>query len=395
MFHPLRCAIALWGLAGQAALISVSSGSVPAGTNFQVAVQFSGEGSQVSGLQFDLEFSPGLVVSPVPGPAGDAAAKVLSTVDLSPSKRRCLLVGLNQSTIFDGILLFVNVAVPAGAGKTQYTLHVSNSVATDLLGNEVALSAVDGAVTIEQVEPIITSVVNTATFLPGIVDGSWVAILGTGLSSTTRTWTLDEIVNGQLPLSLDGVSVTVGGLPAAISYISPTQLNVQVPITGRTGPVDVKVTNVPVGSAVVSGSLQRTAPELYVFPQADGKYVAALIARHDGGVDYLGPIGLFGGDPVSRPVNPGESLELYATGLGRTKPAVPAGRLFSGAAGLTDPITVTIGGMRAPVAFAGISAAGLYQINVTVPDLPQGDHQVVVEVNGIVSQQGVFVAVGP
>jgi uncharacterized protein (TIGR03437 family) len=45
-------------------------------------------------------------------------------------------------------------------------------------------------------------------------------------------------------------------------------------------------------------------------------------------------------------------------------------------------VVVRIGGIQAKVAYAGLVSFGLYQVNLTVPDLPDGDHAVEVEVNG-------------
>jgi uncharacterized protein (TIGR03437 family) len=242
--------------------------------------------------------------------------------------------------------------------------------------------------------PAILAVVNGASFLPGIADGSWVSIVGTNLSATARPWQGGEIIGGKLPTSLDGVSVTIDGLPAALSYISPVQLNAQAPITGKTGPLNVVVSNSTATSSPVTADVRRDAPGLFVFTPGGGKYPAALIARSDGGVDYLGPAGLFGSALTTRPARPGEILQLYATGLGPTNPPVEAGQVFSGGAWTVDSVTAAIGGVNAPVTFAGLVGAGLYQINVTVPDLSPGDQPVVVKANGASSQAGVFVAVG-
>lgn len=240
----------------------------------------------------------------------------------------------------------------------------------------------------------IASLVNGASFQPGIVDGSWISITGSNLSTTTRLWRPDDIVDGKLPTSLDGVSVTVDGLPAAVEYVSPTQLNVQAPMTGKTGPVNVVVSNSLGVSAPASTTVSRNLPGLFVFPPANGKYAAAVIARSDGGMDYAGPDRLFGSELTTRPVIPGETLELYATGLGPTDPSVPAGQVFAGAAPLIDPVTVTIGGQPAAVGFCGLAGVGLYQLNVTVPALPRGDQEIVVTVDGVSSQPGVYAAVG-
>ena len=88
--------------------------------------------------------------------------------------------------------------------------------------------------------PAITSVVNAAGFQPGFVANSWVTIQGTNLAPQTDDWS-HSIVNGALPTSLDGVSVTMGGKAAYIYYISPGQLNVLAPDVPA-GPVTVTVT---------------------------------------------------------------------------------------------------------------------------------------------------------
>ena len=78
--------------------------------------------------------------------------------------------------------------------------------------------------------PAISSsgIVNGASFQPGIVANSWATILGTNLAAITDTWA-NAIVNGNLPTSLDGVTVTIGGKPAYLNYVSATQINLVVP----------------------------------------------------------------------------------------------------------------------------------------------------------------------
>ena len=84
-------------------------------------------------------------------------------------------------------------------------------------------------------------VVNGASFAQGIEPGSWVTIQGQNLSSTTRAWTGADFANGT-PTSLDGVSVSIGGQPAYVYYISPTQVNVIAPDV-TSGSATVTVTN--------------------------------------------------------------------------------------------------------------------------------------------------------
>ncbi len=116
--------------------------------------------------------------------------------------------------------------------------------------------------------PVITSVLNAASFQPGIEAGSWVMIRGTNLANTSpgRTWRSDEIVNGKLPTSLDGVSVTINGKPAFVEYISPTQINVQAPSDTAVGTVDVVVTNNGAASVAATAQLQTVAPAFFEYP---------------------------------------------------------------------------------------------------------------------------------
>ena len=116
--------------------------------------------------------------------------------------------------------------------------------------------------------PVITSVLNAASFQPGIEAGSWVMIRGTNLANTSpgRTWRTEEIVNGKLPTSLDGVSVTINGKPAFVEYISPTQINVQAPSDTAVGTVDVVVTNNGAASAPAAAQLQALAPAFFQYP---------------------------------------------------------------------------------------------------------------------------------
>src|SRR5262249_353078 len=81
------------------------------------------------------------------------------------------------------------------------------------------------------------SVTTAASFQPGIVPNSWVAIKGSNLATTTNTWD-KAIVNGQLPTELEGVKVTIGGKPAYVYFVSPNQVNVVAPDVG-TGSMSV------------------------------------------------------------------------------------------------------------------------------------------------------------
>jgi uncharacterized protein (TIGR03437 family) len=249
-------------------------------------------------------------------------------------------------------------------------------------------------VTVTRTEPVVSAVVNGASFLPGVQAGSWASVLGTGLASNSRIWNPQtEIINGKLPTSLDGVSVTINGKAAVVYYISQSQLNVLPGNDSAVGPVEVKVTAGGSTSNPTTSQLQKYSPAFFMYDPQDRKYIAAQIARSDGGVDLLGPAGLLGSAATTRPAKPGEVVILYDTGFGPTNPPVPSGEVFNGAAPTADSVVVTIGGVDAKVQFAGISGAGLYQLNVVVPNLGDGDQKVVATVGGLNSQDKAFIAV--
>ena len=121
-------------------------------------------------------------------------------------------------------------------------------------------------------------VVNGASLASGIAAGSWVAIFGQNLAAGTRALTSDDLVNGNMPTSLGGVSVNVNSQAAFLYYLSPTQINLLAPADSNTGAVAVTVTNSGGTSAAVSATLLAVAPALF----ASSGNVAAV--RADGTV---------------------------------------------------------------------------------------------------------------
>jgi uncharacterized protein (TIGR03437 family) len=233
----------------------------------------------------------------------------------------------------------------------------------------------------------ITGISNNASGASVIQSGSWVSIYGSNLSATTRTWQASDFQGINLPTTLDGVTVTINGKPAAIYYISPVQLNVQAPSDTAVGTVQAEVTSA-YGSATAAATLGQYAPGFYAF---QNKYAAAVHA--DGA--YVAPAGYFGSTVASRPAQPGEVLLLFGTGFGPTSPSVPAGQIVGGAAPLANPsqLQMRIAGAVASVQFAGIVAAGEYQFNVVVPAAPDGDQVIIATIGGSSTQSGLFLPV--
>jgi uncharacterized protein (TIGR03437 family) len=183
-----------------------------------------------------------------------------------------------------------------------------------------------------------------------------------------------DISNNLLPASVDGVTVTVNGQPAFITYVSPVQINLVTP-TGlpTSGTVTVVVSNNTLTSATVNVSPQFIAPSLFL----QGAYAAALHANNT----VVGPTTLVPNN--STPATPGETIVLFGTGFGATTPAAVSGAVVTTPAPMTVPPAILFGNVAGKVVFSGLIATGVYQINVVVPaGLPDGDVPVVASTGG-------------
>lgn len=228
--------------------------------------------------------------------------------------------------------------------------------------------------------PVIQGVVNGANYQPAFASATWVTITGTNLSATTNSWS--DFTDGNLPTILDGVTVTINRQPAYVYFVSPNQINVLVPDDPTTGMVPVQVTNSQGSSNSFAVNKKTFDPALFSYSQFGGFYAAIQDALT---YQLVAPPGTFGKMVTTLQAASGESLTLYATGLGPVTPAQPTGKVVQTSAPTANPVTLTIGGKLATVQFAGLIGAGLYQINVTVPLLPSGDATIALSVGGTAS----------
>lgn len=289
-------------------------------------------------------------------------------------------------------------------GESAYTISLDSRPPLQAGTYYVALanwSASGGQVSIRysltttsgpSVGPVIAAqngVANGASFQPGLASGAWISILGTNLATTTRIWRDSDFIGNRLPNQLDGVSVNVNGRPGYVYYISPTQINALAPGDSTEGPVQIEVVTAQGRSSPVAVLKQRFAPAFFMLDPEGRKYLASVHA--DG--TLLGKPNLFGAAIATRPAKPGDVILLFATGFGPTDPPIPEGQIVTQIGRLTTPVTIRIGNVVADVAFAGLVGAGLYQFNVTVPNLPAGDQPVAAEIGGVRSQVNAFITV--
>jgi len=282
-------------------------------------------------------------------------------------------------------------ADPKGLTPGTYTSTVTltlNGVTTPAQTIPVTLT-----VTTPPALPTINTngVLNAGSSTAAIAPGTWVSIFGANLSATTRSWGSADFVGGKLPTSLDNVSVTIDGRAAAIAYVSPTQLNVLAPDDLTTGLVFVQV-KAPTGTSDTALILQQTvAPSFFTFHAPSTNYVAGTHANNA----ILAGTALVQQGILGTPAVPGETIVLYGTGFGATQPLTSSTALVNSPLPLANPqdLRVRIGGMDSTVVFAGLVSPGLYQFNVVVPNVPNGDQLVTAEMRGLTTQAGLMLSV--
>ncbi len=236
--------------------------------------------------------------------------------------------------------------------------------------------------------PEITGISDAFTGQPGVAPTTWTAIYGTNLAAGIQTWN-SAIQGDQLPTALEGVTVTINGRPATIFFVSPGQVNVLTPLDDTVGNVNVTLTNAYGSSGAVPIAETAVLPAFYApFGETKGLFITAVAL--DG--TLLGKAGL---DPrVPRGVRPGEVVQFYATGFGRTNPAAPSDRVFGGAPEVVTRPTITIGGLTATIFGNGnLVAPGLYQFNLPIPELADGEHVMRATIGSSTSSATVFLVV--
>ena len=204
-------------------------------------------------------------------------------------------------------------------------------------------------------QPVVTAVLNSASFAGTIPRGCLVSIFGSRLASSSAT-------AGALPLpkKLAGTVVTVGDLEleAPLYYVSPNQINAQIPFEALGNTLQLFVTTAEGKSAPFVLAVAPASPGLFTL-SGDGKGAVAAF------------------DANFRPLEvaeAGKPMILYATGLGATDPPVLSGSPGAGTEPLNrvvDAPDVFIGESPARVDFAGLAPglAGVYQLNVVPQQL--------------------------
>ena len=195
--------------------------------------------------------------------------------------------------------------------------------------------------------PAIAAIVNSAGGgAPSVSPGSLVSLYGTNLAPNS--------------------ALSINGLAAPLFWVSPGQINAQIPYEIGAGTAVVVVTRGESASSSLPLQIQQTAPGIFAALNPDGTL---------NGSDY--------------PAAPGSALSLFATGLGPTAP--PVGTGFAAPLGPlsipTLPLGVTLGGLTAQVISANLipGLIGVFSVTLQIPALPPGTYSVVIESGGALS----------
>jgi uncharacterized protein (TIGR03437 family) len=204
--------------------------------------------------------------------------------------------------------------------------------------------------------PQINSIVSAADGSSAVAPGGLFSLIGTSLSPTNIA--TNEV---PLPTALGDSCMTINGELAPLIFVSPTQVNGQVPFTAS-GEATL-VLRTPAGvSNSFEFTIQAEAPSVFVTPVTTGSSTRVpTIVRAKNNLRVT----------LSNPIHLDDRITIYATGLGAVSPAVE-----SGAAGPASPLalaqvepTVTLGGVNLTIEYAGLAPGqvGVYQINAIVP----------------------------
>jgi uncharacterized protein (TIGR03437 family) len=203
---------------------------------------------------------------------------------------------------------------------------------------------------------------NGASFKPGFAPGMILTVFGSQLAPSALSASAVP-----LPLSLAGVAVTINGQAAPLYYVSPSQINLQIPYETALGTATIVINN---NGQVGTQTFPVIAVAPGIFTNASGAEVPSTSARR------------------------GDSITLFLTGYGAVSPGVATGAApvtSIAVANLPKPAQdtrVTVGGVQATIEFVGIpyGLSGVVQVNYQVPSsVGTGNQPVVVSVGGIVS----------
>ena len=222
-------------------------------------------------------------------------------------------------------------------------------------------------------------IVNASNYSPGpFAPTSLIAIFGTGLARSAQTLTAADIRDNLLPTEMNFTQVFVDNSPAPLFYVSDTQINFLIPSKQLPGNVRIRVACQGLSGPEIMLLVVDAAPALFALPNG------FAIATHADNSLLT----------TESPARGGETIVIYATGLGKTLKNPATGEIpvyLSEIINLAG-LKVSVGGT---IDYAGLTpgSVGLYQINLVLPPNPGPDPEIRVSVGSFSSPSGLKLAV--
>ncbi len=265
-----------------------------------------------------------------------------------------------------------------GLGSPIQTLSIFAplGVALDPSGNPVFTEGTNRVTMFYQV----VANVNAANYFHRSAPGMLSSLFGTTATQFgSGSPVYGTFVNGKLPTSLGGVEVVVNGVPAPLLYVSPNQINFQMPNATPTGQEDIQAIQVSTNQVLADGEffVEQSSPGLFTLSSSGNGQIAAINA------DDNKP------NSGSDPVKAGHFISIFGTGQGYLPNAPPDGEPAPGAVPTALTTQVYAGGAnvipQGDVEYSGLAPGfvGLWQINFKVPsNAAPGALPVIVIING-------------
>jgi uncharacterized protein (TIGR03437 family) len=213
------------------------------------------------------------------------------------------------------------------------------------------------------------AVTNAGSFrTDAVVPGAIVNVWGSAISNGTQSYTGYPLSN-----TMGDTTITINGIPAPLFFVSPQQVNAQVPYEVALGPAMVEVVSSS-GMALAQTNIVAVSPGIFTQGNGDGALLDAV---------SFAPV------TSSQPIAAGRYIAIYCTGLGAVTPSSPTGDIPpSPPPNVMAATEVRIDGQAVPWLGSVLAPgfAGLYQVNAQVPaTLPAGTHQLQIVVGGVTS----------
>ena len=310
----------------------------------------------------------GLGIDPPPGAVvlsnRGLGSLSVSGVDVSTSSGE---EWLSTEDVGNNIFLVRAAVGDLGAGLYGGELIFNSNAANAPVRIPVALEIGDSSAP----QALFSGLVNGASFDPlqGIAPGAIVSLFGISLANAVDLPEPDDI---PLPRELEGARVRVNGIDAPFFFVSPRQLNFQVPVELSPGGALIEVIRDGVQGNSVSATVFERSPGIFrIGIENYGAIVNASQGNFPLPPDIGAQLGL-----TTTPARPGDILVIFATGLGAVDNPVATGEATP-----DSPFARTIErpkvrystspfGLSERAQFSGLSPrfVGLYQVNAPIPE---------------------------